>query len=385
MERDTDTSARTAARRRKGPLFRPVKRRAPSESAPPPLFAGRPRLVRRPKAPPFWRNIAPALLAANFDAPAGTVPLFQRQYYWRLVLLAKGIPHSMPDQGGRQGLYVPPVAEYAALREILAFEREKPEVPLPPPPLRDNMLPTLLMLCCLALWHALRWNGWGEALGLPAKPQDWLPLAGLDAYRVAHAGEWWRCVTALTMHADSAHLAGNLAASAVFGIPLFRRSGAGLGILLALLAGAYGNLLTAYLRPPAYMSQGFSTALFAIIGLLSAFSAVYALRHHRAGAALRREEERLAPSALRNALFQGLMPLGAGIALLAMLGGSEAPGVDYLAHSAGLLCGIVLGLATAAAVPALFLQKGRANALVQGAAGGLALGLLLLCWRYALG
>lgn len=360
-------------------------------------FSSRLRIVRRPKVPRFWRNIAPTLLAAGnghaTEAASSPAPLFQRQYYWRLVLSAKGIPHNMPDQSARQGLYVPPVAELAAVHEIMAFEREKPDVPLPPPPLRDNTALTLLILCCLLPLHALRWGeGWPHS-PFPASPDDWLASGGLDAYKVRQAGQWWRSVTALTLHADTAHLMGNVVMGAVFCVPLFRRTGAGLGIALTLLAGACGNMLTAYLRPASYISQGFSTALFASVGLLSAVTAVHAFRHSLAGAALvtrnqpegtRKEKYPARPAALGKAVFQGLMPLGAGLALLALLGGSEAPKVDYLAHSAGLLCGVLLGLAAAVFTPAFFRQKSTGNAVTQSLAGGLSVLLLLACWYYAL-
>lgn len=389
------------AQRRQGLTVRLTRRKNNATKAGGFHFPSRPRIARRPKVPRFWRNIAPTLLAAESDlqgeaAPSSPLPLFQRQYYWRLVLSAKGIPHSMPDKNARQGLYVPPVTELAAVHEILALERERPDAPIPPPPLRDNTALTLLILCCLLPLHALRWSeGWLHA-PFPETPDIWLTLGGLDAYKVQQMGEWRRSITALTLHADTAHLTSNVVMGAVFCVPLFRRTGAGLGIMLTLLAGACGNILTAYLRPASYMSQGFSTALFASVGLLSAVTAVYAFRHSLAGAALAgrtqpdealqaggRPTSSSRPAALGKAIFQGLMPLGAGLALLALLGGSEAPKVDYLAHSAGLLCGVLLGLATAI-FPALFQQKSTVNAMVQGLAGGFSALLLLACWYYAL-
>lgn len=376
-------------------MFRPVRRgnqKAGTATSP---VASWTRIARRPKAPPFWRNIAPSLLAGG-EAPVQTfsnapIPLFQRQYYWRLVLSAKGIPYYMPDQSGRQGLYVPPAAERAALHEITAFEREKPDAPVPPPPLRNNALLAMLILCCLIPWHMTRWNAEWNHGSLPAAPETWLDLGGLDAYKVRH-GEWWRAVTALTLHADAAHLAGNVLLGAVFCVPLFRRTGAGLGAALTVLAGACGNMLTAYLRPASYISQGFSSAVFAAVGLLSAVTAVSVFRHSLAQAVLAEDRQRQThsaaarsrPAALRRAAFQGLMPLGAGLALLALLGGSEAPKADYLAHCMGLFCGTVLGMAAVVFAPALFRQKGGNNILIQTFAGGFAVALFAACWHYAL-
>src|SRR2546430_9329762 len=51
------------------------------------------------------------------------------------------------------------------------------------------------------------------------------------------AGEWWRAVTALTLHADAPHLLGNALASALLVTAVCQQLGPGVGLWLVLLAG----------------------------------------------------------------------------------------------------------------------------------------------------
>jgi membrane associated rhomboid family serine protease len=333
-------------------------------------------MTRRPPAPRFWRNIAPALKAARPSTRK------DRPRLWELVLQAKGIPYRLFTAAALLALYVPPVAALAALREITAFETEKPPSPPPPLPERPGCYWFIALLAALIPWHSLRWDGFPALSFSPASAQAWLDLGGLDAYRVSAAGELWRAVTALTMHADGAHLASNLVTGALFGIPLCRYTGVGLGFFLTILAGALGNIATACLRPASSVSQGFSTAVFASVGLLAAFAAVYAARS--AGSELpplpdgrARNHDR---AALRRGFLHGLLPIGAGLALLAMLGGSDAPGVDYLAHALGLASGLVLGLALALCAPGLLTARGRKDAALQILSLAAAFGLIASSW-----
>ena len=79
------------------------------------------------------------------------------------------------------------------------------------------------------------------------------------------------------------------------------------------------------------------------------------------------------------------MPLGTGLAILAMLGGSDAPKVDYLAHVMGMVAGIVLGFCVAFLTPNLLTLRGKKNAMLQGLSVTIALALIAFSWRQALG
>ncbi len=135
-------------------------------------------------------------------------------------------------------------------------------------------------------------------------------------------GEVYRMVTSLFLHVDAVHLTGNLTAISVFGSAVCSIHGAGLGMLLILFSGFLGNGINALVYQSAHTAVGASTAVFGAIGLLSArgFWDKMALpgRHIRAW-----------------------LPLGAGLALLALLGSGEGR-VDVLAHLFGFMAGIVL-------------------------------------------
>ena len=331
------------------------------------------RLFKRPPAPPYWRNIAPLL--RQHPHTSGN----DRHRLWILVLQAKKIPYRFFDRVPLSSLYVPPMGTLAAAHEILAFERERPAPPLAHPPVRHGLYWYAALLAALIPWHRLRWNGAVSFVDLPATARDWLTIGGLDAYRVAVSDEWWRAVTSLTLHADAAHLVSNLVMGVVFGIPLCRHTGVGLGFLLTILAGTLGNLATAHIRPASFLSQGFSTAVFASVGLLAAFAAAFAARHAVAAAS-----DYKPGTAFKQGILKALVPLGAGFGFLAMLGGSDAPNVDYLAHTLGFAAGIALGLMIAFGAPKMLTLQGKRNAALQGASLVLAAALLALCWRAAL-
>lgn len=332
-------------------------------------------MSRRPAVPRYWRNIALPLRQRTVPRALAESP--SRVRHWLLVLEAKNIPFRYFDKGRAISLYVPPTAVLAAIREISAFETEKPAPPLPVPPDRPGCYWFIVLLVPLIPWHRIRWNQSVSFSSLPSSGPDWLAPAGLDAYRVSQTGEWWRAITALTLHADGAHLTANLVMGCVFGIPLCRYTGIGVGFLLTVLAGGWGNIATACLRPANFMSQGFSTAVFAAAGLLAAFSAVFAARHAHSQAPDSRE-------ALKQAFFKALPPIGAGFAFLALLGGSDAPKVDYLAHAMGLVAGILTGLPAALAAPGLLTLRGGKNVVLQAVCGLAAYAVIIRAWAMAL-
>lgn len=77
---------------------------------------------------------------------------------------------------------------------------------------------------------------------------DWYGAGILDGARFGH-GELWRAVTALTLHADLAHLAANAGFGALFGYLAARVYGAGAAWLLILGAATLANLLNGALMP----------------------------------------------------------------------------------------------------------------------------------------
>ncbi|MDA8403193.1 MAG: rhomboid family intramembrane serine protease [Desulfobacteraceae bacterium] len=137
-------------------------------------------------------------------------------------------------------------------------------------------------------------------------------------------GEYYRAVTALMLHSDDVHLAGNLTGLFVFGVAVCAVTGWGVGWLMILVCGALGNLINAWMYESAHVSIGASTAVFGALGILTGYQILSRGRTSvRFGSAL--------------------VPLACGLALLGMLG-SAGVQVDIMAHLFGFFCGLAAGL-----------------------------------------
>jgi membrane associated rhomboid family serine protease len=165
------------------------------------------------------------------------------------------------------------------------------------------------------------------------------------------AGEPWRAVTALTLHADATHILGNLALGAVVASAVCRLLGPGVGAWGLLVAGAMGNWVTAHVRGSVHSAVGASTAIFGGIGILAGLEVVRRPR-------------------------RSWVPLGAGLALLGFLGTSERS--DLGAHFFGFVAGIVAGALVA---PWPVLRSRPAQRVLAAAA----LAVVLGCWALAVG
>ncbi len=262
-----------------------------------------------------------------------------------LLLASQSIPHWLEEEEGRTGhlvIWVPTELHSAALPLLRHWRREnrsflKSLKALPLPPL------TLAPLYLLAIPTAIH-------IGIHATgvSHTWA-LAGIADAELILRGEWWRCFTALTLHADNTHLLSNLA-SGFFLLHLLQARSqwvwAAWGITLAGIAGNFANAL--YYGSD-HRSLGFSTAVFAALGIL----AVLELRGRRTGG------------------LHGLAPLGGALSVAVMLGiGDE--NTDVGAHFFGLLAGLLLGL-----LPTLLPAPLKEAALRKPALVAAALGLPL--------
>ncbi len=135
-------------------------------------------------------------------------------------------------------------------------------------------------------------------------------------------GEWWRTVTALTLHMDLPHLLGNAAALAIFATAVCASLGPGLGTTLILLSGAIGNLASAAAHGSGHVAVGASTAVFGAVGILCG-------------------QQFMRRRSLRSRSAPAWLALAAGVALLALLGTAERS--DMAAHGSGLVVGTLLG------------------------------------------
>ncbi len=137
-------------------------------------------------------------------------------------------------------------------------------------------------------------------------------------------GEYFRAVTALMLHADLEHLAGNLVGLFVFGTAVFSLTGYGRGSLMLLLSGFFGNITNAYLKKGLYLSIGASTSVLGAAGILTALQ--IAKRKKTSGISM-----------------DTFTPFAAGMALLGFLSGGE--NTDISAHLFGFLWGLAIGIA----------------------------------------
>ena len=288
------------------------------------------------------------------DPPPDFVPLYgsrskKRCVEYELVLLAVGIRCAVLPEDGRFALAVEARDLERAREQLRLYGQEHRAWP----PRFESRLRVADGLVCACLYGAtiliadmLQAN---RAFGL-----DWWG-AGLSHAGLVREGEWWRAVTALTLHADAVHLIGNLAFGLAFGFFAGGMLGWGLAWSGMLLAGALGNALNAFIQAPVHISVGASTAVFAAVGILAAYN-------------WRRRRPRIGSWA----------SLGGGVALLAFLG-MEGERTDILAHVAGFATGCLFGLAFALLETRAPLTARHKHAL------GLAASLLLaLAWTEGL-
>ena len=154
------------------------------------------------------------------------------------------------------------------------------------------------------------------------------PYGRVDALAMMDSGEWWRALSALTLHGDVVHLVSNLVAGMGFAFFVARFFGAAAGWLLILLSGSAGNALNAWVYyPEPHFSIGASTAVFGALGLLTGVGVWVALS----------EPEQ------RWTLPRWLVPVFGGLTLLGLIGVGDGL-VDVAAHISGFFCGFLLGV-----------------------------------------
>lgn len=265
---------------------------------------------------------------AEFEVPEGLVVValhtdFAESSEVGLAILAMGDAYWTLVHEGAYVICVDQHREVPIREELAAYElvRKKRLSPLP---LRI---------------HEFRFSGWSFAaycvlLIVVFSLQgayDLTSYGRVDAEAMIDQGQWWRALTALTLHADVVHLVSNLVAGMGFAFFVARFFGAVAGWGLILLSGCLGNLLNAWVYyPEAHFSIGASTAVFGALGLLTGIGVWVAL----------------AEPDQRWTLPRWLVPVFGGFTLLGLIGvGDGLVGlVDVAAHISGFLCGMALGL-----------------------------------------
>jgi membrane associated rhomboid family serine protease len=273
---------------------------------------------------------------------------------WALVLAATGLSPSVEHSGAEFVLLVPDDEATEAESALSAYEienvddRSGPDLPAEKMGEIDRFAAGSVSVLLLAFFFVTG----------PRDPSiEWFAQGSADAARIL-AGELWRTVTALCLHADLGHVLSNALFGALFLAAVSAGFGPGLGVALTLAAGASGNLANAIFQGPDHVSVGASTAVFGAVGLLAGRGVAQRIRRGELGLRI-------------------WVPIAAGIALIAMLGTGERS--DIWAHGFGFIAGGFLG------IPASLAWRAQAGWAWQVGALAFSAAVLLRAWQLALG
>lgn len=272
-----------------------------------------------------------------------------------LVLSSKSIAHRIERRtDGSASIFVKAEQEKEAALQLQTYFRENRNWP---PPLVDNEieplateLPALLVVALLSVFYLVT--------GPYQSDSHWFREGASNSTAILQQGDYFRLITALCLHADFSHLAGNVLIGGFLIHFYLQISGTGFGLLSLIIAAAAGNYANAVVHGPGHISVGFSTAVFAMIGLLAAYQVL---------------ERKRVPG------IRMMVPLMAGAGLLAMLGSSGVR-TDLGAHLFGLLAGLVLGTG----IGLLPIKRLRKSYFAQNCCLLASIFVVLTCWNLAL-
>jgi rhomboid protease GluP len=234
-----------------------------------------------------------------------------------LVLDAYALPYSIKRSGSNWELWVDETIHDRALEVIKQYIEENQHVPLP-----DTRETETHQKTFTGIWACLILMAFSIAVNMSGNADKIIRAYGASAHDILN-GEIYRTVTALMLHSDYPHLAGNMAGIAIFGTAVCNITGAGVGWLMILLTGILGNLANAVLYRYGHISIGASTAVFGAIGILAAYQLSKKIK-------------------IPGQRMKAWLPFAGGLALLGFLGSSKHS--DLTAHLFGFMAGICLGL-----------------------------------------
>jgi rhomboid protease GluP len=203
-----------------------------------------------------------------------------------------------------------------------------------------------------------------------ASGMDWLEAYGARINDLIRAGQLWRFLTPVLLHASVPHILFNMYALIAFGAGLERHFGHVRFLILYILGGFTGNVLS-FLLSNGY-SVGASTAIFGLVGAEGVF-----LYQNRGlfGKQFGR--------AIGNVIFVVAVNLFLGL----------SPGIDNWGHVGGLLGGLLFSwfagpvwevrqsISFGGATPALYLaDKRTARDVITGAAAVVLIFGVLAVW-----
>lgn len=279
---------------------------------------------------------------------------------WLAVLSAKRIPYHLSRDAEKWSVSVEEAWRQQAINEIDAYEGERDYFRrVDSREIADRKLESSpsSILIGMSLFIFFLMTG-------PYNPSVPCFEFGIFSSNAFCEGQWWRAVTALTLHSNLGHALGNILFLVFFASSLTFVHGGGGAWALILASGALGNAATAWLHYPwTRQSLGASTAVFGALGLLASARFLEKISLH---------------------LFdRAWIPMLAALAILASTGvpmaanGVEAlGGVDVIGHLMGFCCGLVLGIAAHfSRFPSLRNVKATQVALALATVS-----MLLFCW-----
>ena len=195
--------------------------------------------------------------------------------------------------------------------------------PIPPPrtsrlriPLSNAFITYILLGVIVVVWILMELAG-------GSTDSQVLVRFGANFGPLILEGQTWRLFTSMFLHIGLLHLAFNSYALFIFGLEMERLYGSDRFLVIYILSGLFGSLVSFAWRGPAVLSAGASGAIFGIIGMNLAFF----LLHRQTFGQFGRQQ-------VMNTLF---------IIGLNLFFGFTMPGIDNMAHIGGLIAGFVLG------------------------------------------
>jgi len=277
-----------------------------------------------------------------------------------LVLQAVGVAHEVRWEADEFVLAVAARDAERSRAELAAYAMENRAWPSDRPAIRqraDGWNGVLGFVAVLSLMAVVQQR---RAFGV-----DWFTVGKTHAGLIRQ-GEWWRAVTALTLHANLEHLLANLLIGGLVGLFAGQSLGSGLAWCGIVIAGGLGNLCNAWVHSPDHTSVGSSTAVFAALGLQGAYG--WWQRRTRRASGLER-----------------WAPLVGAVLLLSFLG-TGGGRTDVTAHVFGFLCAVPFGALCgklgvgAVATPRAQFAFGLAALIILAVAWGLALASHAAWW-----
>jgi len=263
------------------------------------------------------------------------------------------IPYEILTDGQRSVIVVPAGNHEKARYEIWQYEQENKQTFVPGPlftPVIQNGLPGVLTYLFVITIVGL-------LAGEMAFDRNWLSAGRVDGTLIRN-GEWWRSITALTLHSGLPHFAGNAGFGALFGVMAGRLLGSGVTWFAIVVSSSVANLLNTIMLDSSHRAIGASTAVFAALGLLAGFVWRGKLM----------KQDRWA---------YRIGPIVGGVALLAYTGTGTA-NTDVGAHLMGFICGFLAGIVLT------YVYQYVPKAHIQRAAGILAIVIIAFSWLLAL-